>query len=106
MTNVSDTGDRMAKWIRRIARIWSFPIIVYSLIMLAGYAWNLVTIGKADPFAVESYPKVEALPPNIFISKCLRVSYSLALGGFRRSNHPCFQHSNDFVASNSKADNS
>ena len=69
MTNVSDTGDRATKWIRRIARIWSFPLIVYSLIMLTGYAWNWVTIGKADPYAVEGYSLVEALPPIlIFLS--------------------------------------
>ena len=63
MTNVSDTGDRATKWIRRIARIWSLPIIVYSLIMLTGYTWNWVTIGKADPYTVEGYPLIEALPP-------------------------------------------
>jgi hypothetical protein len=63
MTNVSDKGDRATKRIRRIARIWSLPIIVYSLIMLSGYAWNWVTIGKADPYAVEGYPLIEALPP-------------------------------------------
>ena len=63
MTDISDTDDRVTKWIRRIARIWSSPIIVYSLLMLAGYAWNWVTIGKADPYAVEGYHLVEALPP-------------------------------------------
>lgn len=63
MANISNTDDCMTRWMLRIARIYSFPIIVYSLIMLAGFAWNWVTIGKADPFAVESYPKVEALPP-------------------------------------------
>ena len=63
MANDSDSGDRGAKWIRRIARIWSAPIIIYSLMMFAGYAWNWLTIGKADPYAVEGYPFVEALPP-------------------------------------------
>lgn len=63
MTNVSDKGDRATKRIRRIARIWSAPIIVYSLMMLSGYAWNWLTIGKADPYAVEGYPFIEALPP-------------------------------------------
>jgi len=38
MKKVNDTGDRAAKWMRWIARIWSAPIIVYSLMMLAGYA--------------------------------------------------------------------
>ena len=69
MTNVSNTDDRVTKWIRRIARIWSSPIIAFSLIMLIGYAWNWVTIGKADPYTVEGYPPIEALPPILmFIS--------------------------------------
>ena len=69
MKKVSDTSDRATKWIRWIARIWSSPIILYALLMLAGYAWNLVTIGKADPYAVEGYPLTEALPPILmFVS--------------------------------------
>jgi hypothetical protein len=71
MTNLSDTGYRATKWIRWIARIWSFPIIVYSLIMLAGYAWNWVTIGTADPYAVEGYPLIEALPPILMFLSVL-----------------------------------
>ena len=69
MKKVNDTGDRTAKWMQWIARIWSAPIIIYSLMMLAGYAWNWVTIGKADPYTVEGYPLVEALPPILmFVS--------------------------------------
>ena len=69
MKKVNDTGDRTAKWMRWIARIWSAPIIVYSLMMLAGYAWNWVIIGKADPYSVEGYPFVEAIPPILmFVS--------------------------------------
>jgi hypothetical protein len=71
MTNISDTSDRATKWMRRIARIWSFPIIVYSLMMLAGYAWNWVTIGKADPYAMEGYPVIEALPPILMFLSVL-----------------------------------
>jgi len=63
MANLSDSGDRGTKLIRRIARIWSVPIILYSLMMLTGYAWNWLTIGTADPYAVEGYPLIEALPP-------------------------------------------
>lgn len=66
-----DTGQRTTKWIRRIARIWSFPIILYSLMMFAGYAWNWVTIGKADPYAVEGYPPIEALPPILMFLSVL-----------------------------------
>ncbi len=71
MTNVSDTGDRATKWIRWIARIWSFPIIVYSLIMFTGYTWNWLTTGTADPYAVEDYPLIEALPPILMFLSVL-----------------------------------
>ena len=71
MTNASNTADRATKRIRWIARIWSFPIIVYSLIMLTGYAWNWVTIGTADPYAVEGYPLIEALPPILMFLSVL-----------------------------------
>ncbi|MCD4803480.1 MAG: hypothetical protein K8R16_11145 [Anaerolineales bacterium] len=63
MANISDSGDRGTKRIRLVARIWSAPIILYSLLMLTGYAWNWLTIGKADPYAVEGYPFIEAVPP-------------------------------------------
>ena len=37
--------------------------------MFAGYAWNLATIGVADPYAVEDVPFLEALPPILmFVS--------------------------------------
>jgi len=71
MITVSDTGDRASKWIRWIARIWSSPIIIYSLIMVAGYAWNWVTTGVADPYAVEGYPPTEALPPILMFLSVL-----------------------------------
>jgi len=71
MSNVSEPVDRVTKWIRWTARIWSSPIIAYALIMLTGYAWNLVTIGKADPYAVEGYPLVEALPPILMFLSVL-----------------------------------
>lgn len=58
-----------AIWIRRIARLWSVPIILYSLIMFTGYFWSWLTTGVADPYAVEDVPLFEALPPIlIFIS--------------------------------------
>jgi hypothetical protein len=63
MANIKKTDDRTTKLIRRIARIWSVPVIVYALLMLIGYAVNWVTIGKADPYAVEGYPFIENLPP-------------------------------------------
>jgi len=51
------------KWIRKIAKIWSGVVIVLALIMLIGYAWNWVTIGKPDPYAIEGYPSIENLIP-------------------------------------------
>jgi len=63
MANISDSDDRGMKRIRLVARIWSAPIIIYSLMMFTGYAWNWLTIGKADPYAVEGYPFIEAVPP-------------------------------------------
>jgi len=82
MTNVSDTRDRTTKRIHWIARIWSFPIIVYSLIMLSGYAWNWVTIGKPDPYAVESYPLIEALPPILMFLSVLGLGIAWRYEGF------------------------
>ena len=58
-----DSRDRLTKWIRWIARIWSVPIIVSALLFLVGAAWNLATTGVADPHAVEGYPWTEALSP-------------------------------------------
>ena len=63
MANVNDSSDRGTKLIRRIARIWSAPIILYSLMLLTGYTWSWLTTGVADPYAVEGYPFIEAVPP-------------------------------------------
>jgi hypothetical protein len=63
VANVNDAGNQVTKWIRWIARIWSIPIIGIALLMLIGYAWNWVTIGTPDPYVVEDYPPIEALPP-------------------------------------------
>ena len=63
MTKENGSRNQVTKWMRRIARIWSFPIIVYALLMVIGYAWTWATTGVADPHAVEDYPPMEALPP-------------------------------------------
>ena len=63
MTKDGEGRDRVTKWMRWIARVWSFPIIVSALLILFGYAWNWVTPGVADPYAVEKVPFVEVLPP-------------------------------------------
>jgi len=49
--------------LRRIARIWSIVIIVFTLIMLIGYAINWVKTGTADPYAMKDYPPAENLIP-------------------------------------------
>lgn len=51
------------KWIRRSARAFSAPIIVYALLMFTSYAWGLVTTGIADAHSVENIPFIEHLPP-------------------------------------------
>jgi hypothetical protein len=71
MTKGNDSRNRVTKWIRWIARIWSFPIIVYALLMFIGYAWSWVTTGVADPHAVEDYPPIEALPPILMFLSIL-----------------------------------
>ncbi len=71
MTKDNYTGDRATIWIRRIARIWSFPIVVFALIMFAGYTWSWVTTGIADPYAVEDVSLVESLPPILMFLSVL-----------------------------------
>jgi len=56
MAKANGGRDRGTKWIRWVARIWSLPLMVYALLLLVGYAWNWVTLGVADPYAVEGYP--------------------------------------------------
>ena len=67
VTKGDDRRNRVTKWMRWIARIWSFPIIVYVLLLLVGYAWSWGTTGVADPYAVEEVPFTEVLPP-LFMS--------------------------------------
>ena len=71
MTKGDNSRSWVTKWMRWIARIWSFPIIVYSLLMFVGYAWSWVTTGVADPYAVEDYPFIEALPPILMFLSVL-----------------------------------
>jgi len=57
------TAKHTPKYLRWVARIWSIAIIGIALLFLIGYAWNWVTTGTADPYAVEDYPPIENLIP-------------------------------------------
>lgn len=63
MVGVRYTDDRVTKWMRWIARVWGSVIIAFALLTLVGYAWNWVTTGKADPYAMGNYPPIENLIP-------------------------------------------
>jgi hypothetical protein len=71
MANQKGNHHRLIKWLRWIARIWSFPIIVYALMMFIGYTWSWVTTGVADPYAVEEVPFIEALPPILLFASVI-----------------------------------
>ncbi|MEA2016131.1 MAG: hypothetical protein U9O59_05450 [Actinomycetota bacterium] len=78
------TGDRATKWMRWTARIWGALIAVYALIMLTGYLYNLITIGEADPYAVENVPAKEYLIPVFMFTSALFLGVAWcweALGG-------------------------
>jgi uncharacterized membrane protein len=62
VTKSEDGRNRVTKWIRWVARVWSLPIIVTVLLVLVGYAWDWVTAGVADPYAVEEVSFTEVLP--------------------------------------------
>ncbi len=57
--------------LRRIARIWSIVIIVFTLIILIGYAVNWVKTGTVDPHAMKDYPAIENLIPLTLILSVL-----------------------------------
>ena len=63
--------NRSVVRLRWIARIWSIVIIVFTLIMLIGYAVNWVQTGTADPLAMKDYPSVENLIPLTLILSVL-----------------------------------
>ena len=69
MKTSNERRPRVTKWLRWIARIWSLPIIVYTLMLFIGYTWSWLTTGVADPYAVEEVPLIETLQPILlFIS--------------------------------------
>ena len=69
MNETTSPLEKSPKWIRLVARIWSAPIILYAVLMAAGYTWSWLTTGVADPYAVEGTTFFDALPPILlFIS--------------------------------------
>ena len=67
MNKTAPSLDRSSKWIRRVARIWSIPIIVFVVVFLLGTLWSEITNAPPDPYAVEDITFTEQLPP-IFIA--------------------------------------
>ena len=72
MANENGSRDRGTKWMRWIARVWSFPLIVFALLFVVGSVWSWATTGTAaDPYAVEGYPLTEALAPVFLLVSIL-----------------------------------
>ena len=63
MSNINNGRDRATIRLRWIARIWGTVIIAIALLVLIGNVWSWVTMGEADPYAVEDYPLIENVPP-------------------------------------------
>lgn len=59
---------------RRIARIWSIVIIVFTLIIIIGYAGNWVKTGTGDPYAMKNYPPAENLIPAMQLGKYCKIT--------------------------------
>jgi len=71
MTKGNDSRNRVTKWIRWTARIWSFPIIVFALNMPLGFAWHWVTTGTPIPAVGEYHAPIEDLLPIFMFPSAL-----------------------------------
>lgn len=74
----SNSGNQgKTRWLRWIARIWSIPLIAFTLLLTAGYTWSYFTTGTADPYAVEEVRLVETLPPIVMglSTLCLGIAW-------------------------------
>lgn len=67
MVNTDRKVNRVLIWVRWIARIWSAPIILYTLLLVVGYSWSWITTGVADPYATGDATFAEALPPLLML---------------------------------------
>jgi hypothetical protein len=71
VANENGADNTVTRWIRWTARIWGGLVFVIILLIFAGYAYNWVTTGTADPHAVEDYPPIENLPPILMFLAAL-----------------------------------
>jgi hypothetical protein len=76
MENRTEDAEGRKKWIRWLARIWSAPIILFSLIFFAGSSWNWVTGGPADPYAVENVPFIDSLLPILIFFSAIGLAFA------------------------------
>lgn len=68
--------NRKYFWALWSARIWSIPVILYSLVLAIGYISNWIKYGKADPYTVEDYSFVENIPPFIILLAILALIFA------------------------------
>ena len=61
MTETAPSPVRQQKWVRRVARIWSAPIILFVLYFAIGSIWSSLTNASADPYAVEKATLLESI---------------------------------------------
>lgn len=67
MSSHNRTERTSTQRLRWIARIWGGLVFIVALLIFAGYAWNWVTTGTADPHAVADYPPIENVPPLLML---------------------------------------
>jgi hypothetical protein len=61
---------------RLIAKIWSTPVIIFSLIIFIGHVTSWITTGTPDPYAEANIPITEFLPPIFMFIAVLGLAIS------------------------------